>query len=50
MGRDHTLFALINGNVQFSKDRSRNRTYIHVRPNFIPGPRDFYLTPVLVNP
>ncbi|MBF0160048.1 MAG: 50S ribosomal protein L27 [Magnetococcales bacterium] len=30
MGRDHTLFALIAGQVQFS--RQRNRLYVNVVP------------------
>ncbi|KAM0682468.1 hypothetical protein MDAP_002307 [Mitosporidium daphniae] len=50
LGRDHTIFALANGKVEFSKDKSRNRTYIHVRPLFTPGPRDFLLSPVAVDP
>lgn len=31
MGKDHTLFALVEGNVEFKK--TRQRTTIHVTPN-----------------
>ncbi len=31
IGKDHTLFALINGTVQFKKGR-RNRSYVSVAP------------------
>ena len=32
MGRDHTLFSLIDGHIKFIKDRRRKRTFIHVEP------------------
>ena len=31
MGKDHTLFSLANGTVQFKKGR-QNRSYVHVEP------------------
>ena len=31
-GRDHTIFALIEGRVKFSYDRRRKRRYIGVEP------------------
>lgn len=31
IGRDHTLFALINGTVKFQKG-ARNRSFVHVEP------------------
>ena len=31
IGRDHTLFALINGKVRFQKGR-QNRSYVHIDP------------------
>lgn len=31
MGKDHTLFALIEGNVRFSKSKG-GRSYVHVDP------------------
>ena len=31
MGKDHTLFALINGQVRFSKGNQR-RSFVHVDP------------------
>ena len=31
MGKDHTLFALINGQVRFSKGKQR-RSFVHVDP------------------
>jgi len=31
MGKDHTLFALTNGTVQFKKGR-RNRSFVYVEP------------------
>jgi large subunit ribosomal protein L27 len=31
MGKDHTIYALINGTVDFKKKRN-NRSYISVRP------------------
>jgi large subunit ribosomal protein L27 len=31
MGKDHTLFALINGVVTFRKGR-KDRSYVHVEP------------------
>ena len=32
MGKDHTLFALTDGKVQFTKKRN-NRSYVSVNPN-----------------
>ena len=32
MGKDHTIFAKIEGNVSFSKKRG-NRTYVSVEPD-----------------
>lgn len=32
MGKDHTLYALINGTVKFKKGR-KNRSYIAVKPS-----------------
>jgi len=31
MGKDHTLFALINGQVEF-RTRAKNRVYVSVNP------------------
>ena len=31
MGKDHTIFAKVEGNVSFSKGRN-DRTYVHVDP------------------
>lgn len=31
LGRDHTLFALVDGTVQFRPGRS-NRSYVHIIP------------------
>lgn len=31
IGKDHTLFALINGTVEFKKGR-KNRSYVSVKP------------------
>lgn len=31
MGKDHTLFALTNGTVQFKKGR-QDRSYVHILP------------------
>ncbi|MGV3601882.1 MAG: 50S ribosomal protein L27, partial [Dyadobacter fermentans] len=31
MGRDHTLFGLVDGNVVFRKLRE-NRSYVHIEP------------------
>ena len=31
IGKDHTLFALINGKVEFKKGR-KNRSYVSVKP------------------
>ena len=31
IGKDHTLFALINGHVEF-KTKARGRTYVSVQP------------------
>ncbi len=31
IGRDHTLFALIDGTVRFQKG-ARNRSYVHIDP------------------
>lgn len=30
MGKDHTLFALVDGSVEFNK--SKNRSYVSVKP------------------
>lgn len=32
MGKDHTLFALIDGTVEFKKGR-KDRSYVSVKPN-----------------
>ncbi|KAH7616131.1 hypothetical protein Ndes2526B_g08722 [Nannochloris sp. 'desiccata'] len=32
MGKDHTLFSLVDGHVKFFKDRRRNRRYVSVEP------------------
>lgn len=32
MGRDHTLFATVDGTVTFHKNGVRGRTWIHVTP------------------
>lgn len=32
MGKDHTLFSLVDGNVKFVHDKQRKRTYIDVQP------------------
>lgn len=32
IGRDHTLFALIEGVVQFKKKGENNRTFVNVEP------------------
>ena len=32
MGKDHTIFSLVEGNIQFVHDKRRKRTYIHVQP------------------
>lgn len=31
-GKDHTLFALIDGNIKFTKDRRLKRRSVHVHP------------------
>lgn len=31
-GRDHTLFALIDGHVAFEQKGSENRTFVTIRP------------------
>jgi large subunit ribosomal protein L27 len=31
MGKDHTLFALVNGKVEFKKGRE-NRSFVHIVP------------------
>lgn len=31
IGKDHTLFALIDGKVEFKKSRE-NRSYVHITP------------------
>jgi len=31
MGKDHTLFALINGKVEFKRTRN-NRSFVHIVP------------------
>lgn len=30
IGKDHTLFSLVEGKVSFSKDKKRNRTFVNV--------------------
>ena len=32
LGKDHTLFALVDGTVKFQKGRS-DRSYVHVEPS-----------------
>jgi large subunit ribosomal protein L27 len=32
IGKDHTLFALVNGTVFFKKGGDRNRSYVHIVP------------------
>lgn len=32
LGKDHTLFALVNGTVKFTK-KKKNRSYVSVIPN-----------------
>ena len=32
MGKDHTIYSLINGKVEFKKIKS-NRTFVSVKPN-----------------
>ncbi len=32
MGKDHTIFALVDGNVSFAK-KARGRTYVSVEPS-----------------
>ena len=34
MGKDHTLFALSDGVVKFSKGR-KDRSYVHVKPSAV---------------
>ncbi len=34
IGKDHTIYALIDGTVQFSKGR-KDRSYVHVLPHQI---------------
>ena len=36
MGRDHTLFATVNGNVKFTTKRD-DRTYVNIMPAAISG-------------
>ncbi|CAG5004728.1 50S ribosomal protein L27 [Dyadobacter sp. CECT 9275] len=36
IGRDHTLFALVDGNVVFRKTRA-NRSYVHIEPVAAPA-------------
>lgn len=31
IGKDHTLFSLVEGRVVFTKDKKKNRTYVHVK-------------------
>ena len=33
MGRDHTLFALVGGQVKFAKDPLTGRKWVHVEPS-----------------
>ena len=30
MGRDHTIFSVVTGHVQFAHDTARKRSYVHV--------------------
>ena len=30
IGKDHTLFSLVEGKVSFSKDKKKNRTFVNV--------------------
>jgi len=32
MGKDHTLFSLVDGHVKFSKDKRRDRRFVSVEP------------------
>lgn len=32
MGKDHTIYSLVEGNIQFFHDKRRKRTYINVEP------------------
>jgi large subunit ribosomal protein L27 len=32
MGRDHTIFALVDGTVRFSQGGAKNRRYVVVEP------------------
>ncbi len=32
MGKDHTLFALVDGHVQFGRRGERNRQYVNITP------------------
>jgi large subunit ribosomal protein L27 len=32
IGKDHTLFALIDGTVAFSESRSQGRKFVHIKP------------------
>ena len=31
IGKDHTIFSLVEGNVYFTKDKKKKRTFIHVK-------------------
>jgi len=36
MGRDHTLFALVEGKVKFAQ-KAKGRTFISIEPDGVPG-------------
>lgn len=39
MGRDHTLFALVDGEVSFAR-KARNRTFVSVLPGLLTPPAE----------
>ncbi len=39
MGKDHTLFALVDGHVSFAR-KARNRTFVSVSPGASPPPAE----------
>jgi ribosomal protein L27 len=40
VGTDHTLFAKVNGRVQFQKKGTEQRTYVSVLPEKAAAPED----------
>ena len=40
MGKDHTLFSLVDGNVKFTKDRRRKRRFVSVEPRAVQSVTD----------